>query len=112
MVESISIKELLNVIVTTVQPKEIIMTIKQRIPTLFVGAFIGAAILLSVGAATNQGTAKVWEYKTITGHVSVQDKAQRLDVRINGSTSDGWEFVTAAGIADSYGFAVMKREVK
>ena len=89
------------------------MKTKHDIKTLLLGAILGGVILFSIGAATNQGTTKAWEYKTITGTVGTRDKPNaRLDYLINTTISEGWDFVSASGTSDFYGFAVMRREKK
>ena len=88
------------------------MNTKPHIKSLVLGAFLGAAVLFSIGAATNQGNSKTWEYKTVEGWLN-NANGEMLQTAINADVSKGWEFVCASGSGNQeIGFAVMKREKK
>jgi len=84
---------------------------KIDIKSMVLGALLATAIVISIAAVDDGRT--VWEYTTIKGAVlggqGVQDTG-RLDNRINAHVAQGWQFVTASGVGDSSGFAVMRRE--
>ena len=78
---------------------------KIDIKSLVLGAVLAIAIFVSVGAAPDGPSA--WEYKVVTGRVYGGDK---LETVINNHVAQGWQFVSASGVGDSSGFAVMRRE--
>ena len=80
---------------------------KIDIKSLVLGALLAIAIFVSVGAAPDGPSA--WEYKVVTGRV--WEKADnKLENVINNHVAQGWQFVSASGVGDSSGFAVMRRE--
>jgi hypothetical protein len=81
---------------------------KINIKSLVIGALLGVAIVLSVGAATDART--VWEYKIVVGKVLSGGSEDPLEVAINKAVSERWEFVSANHSVERYGFAVMRRE--
>ena len=89
------------------------MKIKIDIKNLVLGAFLGAAIVLSVAAAgPEQNRGQAWEYKTIVGQVMNGDpnkREGRLDARINQCISEGWEMVSTGGVGEQLGFALVRR---
>jgi hypothetical protein len=84
---------------------------KIDIKSMVLGALLATAIMISIAAADDGRT--VWEYRVIKGVVlggqGPQD-AGTLDSRINTHVSQGWQFVTASGVGEISGFAVMRRE--
>ena len=78
---------------------------KIDIKSLVLGALLAIAIFVSVGAAPDGPSA--WEYKVVTGRVYGGDK---LEAVINNHVAQGWQFVSASGVGDSSGFAVLRRE--
>lgn len=84
---------------------------KIDIKSMVLGALLATAIMISIAAADDGRT--VWEYRVIKGVVlggqGPQDTG-RLDNTINSYVAQGWQFVTASGVGDASGFAVIRRE--
>jgi len=78
---------------------------KIDIKSLVLGALLAIVIFVSVGAAPDGPSA--WEYKVVTGRVYGGEK---LETVINNHVAQGWQFISASGVGDSSGFAVMRRE--
>jgi len=78
---------------------------KIDIKSLVLGALLAIVIFVSVGAAPDGPSA--WEYKVVTGRVYGGEK---LETVINNYVAQGWHFISASGVGDSSGFAVMRRE--
>lgn len=85
--------------------------IKINFKDFFLGASLGAVVLLVI-AAEAQRTTPAWEFKTVSGAINV--KGQRLDFKISKLSAEGWELVGVSGMDDDIGsaFAVMKRPLK
>ena len=81
---------------------------KIDIKALVLGAFVGAAIVFSVAAASANGGRTIWEYKTVAGKVLGAE--EKLDDAINRNIAQGWDFVSASHSIENYGFALMRRE--
>jgi hypothetical protein len=79
---------------------------KIDIKSLVLGALLAIAIFVSVGAASDGPPA--WEYKVVVGRVA--GGATPLENVINNHVAQGWQFMSASGVGDSSGFAVMRRE--
>jgi hypothetical protein len=84
---------------------------KIDIKSMLLGALLATGIVISIAAAEDGRT--VWEYRIIKGTVlggqGPQDTGN-LDNRITSHVAQGWQFVTASGVGDASGFAVMRRE--
>ena len=70
------------------------------------GIALGAVIMFSVGAATDNPRKTSWEYKTVAAKVLGDD----LGRAINAQVAQGWEFVSASPSAEQWGFAVLRRQ--
>lgn len=84
---------------------------KIDVKSMVLGALLTTAIVISIAAADDGRT--VWEYKVITGLVvggQGPSDTGTLDNRINSTVGQGWQFVTASGVAERSGFAVLRRE--
>jgi hypothetical protein len=79
---------------------------KINIKSLVLGAFLGIAIMLSIGAADEARTR--WEYRIVSGKVLGREAL--LDAAINKAGAEGWSFVSAGHSTEHYGFAVLRRE--
>ena len=79
---------------------------KIDIKSLVLGALLAIVIFVSVGAAPDGPSA--WEYKVVTGRV--YGGGDKLETVINNHVAQGWHFISASGVGDSSGFAVMRRE--
>jgi hypothetical protein len=66
---------------------------KKRIDmrSLVIGALLGAAIVFSVGAVTDAGKRKAWEYRSYTYEGVAVELA-----RANNLGEEGWELVCSA----------------
>jgi hypothetical protein len=84
------------------------MKSKINIKSLVLGALLGIAIVLSIGAAADSRTA--WEYRVVVGKVFGAERDDGLDAAVNKAVSERWEFVSANHSTERYGFAVMRRE--
>lgn len=84
---------------------------KIDIKSMVLGALLATAIVISIAAADDGRT--VWEYRIIKGRVlggqGPQD-TNNLDNQINTHVTQGWQFVTASGVGEASGFAVLRRE--
>jgi hypothetical protein len=81
------------------------------VKSLLFGALAGAALMLSVAAATTSGNRPAWEYKVVPGKVlGMSGKEVNLGYEINRNAAQGWDFVSASPSTGDFGFAVMRRE--
>jgi hypothetical protein len=83
---------------------------KTDIKNMVLGALLATAIVISVAAAPDGAG---WEYKVITGAVIGAQGPQHagaLDSQINSHVAQGWQFVSASGVGERSGFAVLRRE--
>jgi hypothetical protein len=71
------------------------------------GAAVTLAIVVAMGAASPSDEGKPWEYKIISGDVLALE--HRLDSRIAEQQKEGWEFVSASGLGQQNGIAVLRR---
>ena len=89
---------------------------KLDMKSLTIGALLGTAIFFSVAATTSPRGRTVWEYKTVENYagsyLDFDGSYLGLDIDINTSIADGWEFVSASGNESGRGFAVLKRKMK
>ena len=82
---------------------------KIDIKSSVLGAFVGAIIIFSLGAATGNSGTTSWEYKLIPGKVFQEE----LEKKVNIAVADGWQFVEVSDMStEQWAFAVMKREKK
>lgn len=73
----------------------------------------GAAILVSVAAATTPGSRTTWEYKVAPGKVLGRTGNEvNLEDEINNRVAQGWELVSVSPSSGDFAFAVMRREKK
>ena len=79
---------------------------KIDIKSLVLGALLAIAIFVSVGAASDGPSA--WEYKVVTGRV--YGGTAPLETVINNHVAQGWQFISASGVGDRSGLAVLRRE--
>jgi hypothetical protein len=78
--------------------------------SLLLGTLVGAAIMVSVAAATTSGNRPTWEYKVVPGKVlGVSGNEVNLEYEINRYAVQGWDFVSASPSTGDFGFAVMRR---
>lgn len=84
------------------------MRMNLNLKSMLLGALCATVMVLSVAAAVGDRTE--WEYRVVTGGVlRNQGTHTTLEHRINGLASEGWQFVSASGVGEASGFAVMRR---
>ena len=92
------------------------MNKKLDMKSLTIGVLVGTFICVSVAATTGPRGRTTWEYKTVENYAGSQRDTDGsyfgLDVDINASVAEGWDFVSASGSSSGRGFAVLKRKVK
>jgi len=76
------------------------------IKSLLMGAVLATALVMSMAAAADRGTA--WEYKVVTGSVFGGDT--KLETVINSHVEQGWQFVATSGFGERSGYALMRRD--
>ena len=85
------------------------MKTKIDIKSSVLGAFLGAIIVFSLGAATGGGKPASWDYRIVPGKVFQGE----LEKGINTAVTEGWEFVSVSDMStEQWAFAVMRREKK
>ena len=81
---------------------------KVDIKSTVLGGLLAVAIMLSVAAAADRGTA--WEYKVVTGLIYGGEQRHQLEDAINNHVAQGWQFVATSGVGERSGYAVMRRD--
>jgi hypothetical protein len=83
------------------------------VKSLVLGALLSTGIVLSIALARTAAVSRAMEYKTVSGAVMPNlAHFQRLDDEINRETTQGWEFVSASSVENSWAFALLRREKK
>jgi hypothetical protein len=87
------------------------MKSKIDLKSLVIGTLLGIAVIFCAGAAAERRSD--WEYKVITGYVLGGRPAgdeRTLEKQINSNLAEGWQFVSASGVGEISGFAVLRKE--